>query len=169
MGWVQPWCHAGSITPWVRVERLAPGHGIAVVDTPYSVLCTQYSVLSGQCALPGPVRSDVLTINRYPLQTPTNTERKSPTPLRHGLAHPIHNFGVAGGLRRPYVSVHPRLPDKDKTAHSSPRSRQLGKMLVVLRDGRKLFGVLRSYDQFGTHYAYCSCLWGLDVPLTVAS
>jgi len=23
------------------------------------------------------------------------------------------------------------------------------KMLVVLRDGRKLFGVLRSYDQFG--------------------
>ena len=24
-------------------------------------------------------------------------------------------------------------------------------MLVVLRDGRKLFGVLRSYDQFGTH------------------
>ena len=26
----------------------------------------------------------------------------------------------------------------------------LGKMLVVLRDGRKLHGVLRSYDQFGT-------------------
>ena len=24
-------------------------------------------------------------------------------------------------------------------------------MLVVLRDGRKLFGVLRSYDQFGAH------------------
>lgn len=69
----------------------------------------------------------------------------------HGLAHSVHDFGVAGGLRRPYVSVHPRLPDKDKTAHSSHRSRQTGKMLVVLRDGRKLFGVLRSYDQFGTH------------------
>ena len=27
-------------------------------------------------------------------------------------------------------------------------------MLVVLRDGRKLFGVLRSYDQFGT----CDCI-----------
>lgn len=25
----------------------------------------------------------------------------------------------------------------------------LGKMLVILRDGRKLHGVLRSYDQFG--------------------
>ena len=67
----------------------------------------------------------------------------------NGLAYSVHDFGVAGGLRRPYV--HPRLPDKDKTAHSSRRSRQTGKMLVVLRDGRKLFGVLRSYDQFGTH------------------
>jgi len=28
-------------------------------------------------------------------------------------------------------------------------SNDLGKMLVVLRDGRKLHGVLRSYDQFG--------------------
>lgn len=26
-----------------------------------------------------------------------------------------------------------------------------GKMLVILRDGRKLHGVLRSYDQFGEH------------------
>jgi small nuclear ribonucleoprotein (snRNP)-like protein len=86
----------------------------------------------------------------------TQQEFASPTPLLslHGLAHSVHDFGVAGGLRRPYVSVHPRLPDKDKTAHSSRRSRQTGKMLVVLRDGRKLFGVLRSYDQFGAHDAY---------------
>jgi small nuclear ribonucleoprotein (snRNP)-like protein len=88
----------------------------------------------------------------------------------HGLAHPVHNFRVAGGLRRPYVSIHPWLPDRDKTAHSSPRFRKLGKMLVVLRDGRKLFGVLRSYDQFGTHDPRRSCLWGrLNVPLTDAS
>ena len=65
------------------------------------------------------------------------------------LAHSVHDFWDAGGLRRPYVPIHLRPPDKDKTAHSSHRSRRIGKVLVVLWDGRKLFGVLRSYNQFG--------------------
>jgi U6 snRNA-associated Sm-like protein LSm1 len=32
-------------------------------------------------------------------------------------------------------------------------------MLVVLRDGRKLHGVLRSYDQFGTFLSFLFCFW----------
>lgn len=31
------------------------------------------------------------------------------------------------------------------------------KLLVLLRDGRKLLGILRSFDQFGTNFLIC-CL-----------
>ena len=63
----------------------------------------------------------------------------------HGLAHSVHDFGVTGRLRRSHVSVRPGLSDKDKTTHSSRRSRQMGKMLVVLWCGRTLFGVVPRY------------------------
>jgi hypothetical protein len=29
-----------------------------------------------------------------------------------------------------------------------------GKLLVLLRDGRKLMGTLRSFDQFGIHFSF---------------
>lgn len=37
------------------------------------------------------------------------------------------------------------------------------KVLVILRDGRKLLGVFRSYDQFGTSFF---CFTGCDYGLT---
>ncbi len=33
---------------------------------------------------------------------------------------------------------------------ANPKSLTLEKLMVALRDGRKLIGVLRSWDQFGT-------------------
>lgn len=42
----------------------------------------------------------------------------------------------------------------------------LGKMLVVLRDGRKLHGVLRSYDQFGEHLCLYSLRRGLSIAIS---
>jgi hypothetical protein len=87
-----------------------------------------------------------LTFANHEPQIRSTQESASTPPLSlHGLAHLVHDFGVTGGLRGPYVSVRPRLPDKYKTAHSSRRSRQIGKMLVVLRDRRKLFGVVPRY------------------------
>ena len=47
----------------------------------------------------------------------------------------------------------PVLSQVASTRTPLPHFDSLGKMLVVLRDGRKLHGVLRSYDQFGTHYS----------------
>ena len=75
----------------------------------------------------------------------------------NGFFNPFHNIGLPGGLCGPYVdpiSSHsstfilrdflffpPLVPSSSSIC--------LGKMLVILRDGRKLHGVLRSYDQFG--------------------
>ena len=74
----------------------------------------------------------------------------------NGFFNPFHNIGLPGGLCGPYVDP--------ISSHSSSfilcdfffcfsrpilSSICLGKMLVILRDGRKLHGVLRSYDQFG--------------------
>jgi hypothetical protein len=62
----------------------------------------------------------------------------------HGLSDSLHHLGIPCGLRGQYVySAFP------PGAPSQPIIPPLGKMLVILRDGRKLHGVLRSYDQFG--------------------
>ena len=94
-----------------------------------------------------------------------DSTRESPARLPlDGLAHTIHDFRISGGLRGQCVyrhcknarrgskRPHPHHPPPHHHHHPSlppSRSLNLGKMLVVLRDGRKLHGVLRSYDQFG--------------------
>ena len=76
----------------------------------------------------------------------------------NGFFNPFHNIGLPGGLCGPYVdpiSSHSSsfiLRDFFIFVFFPPvllSSICLGKMLVILRDGRKLHGVLRSYDQFG--------------------
>ena len=53
----------------------------------------------------------------------------------------------------PKSSADPVLRQVASICTLLPLFDSLGKMLVILRDGRKLHGVLRSYDQFGTHYS----------------
>ena len=131
-------------------HRATAYHPNAVTNSP-SIVRPAPRPLQNQSGFAVPIAAHLQTTNAN-TENSSVKEFRSPSSLSlHGLAHSVHDFGVAGGLRRPYVSVHPRLPDKDKTAHSSHRPRQIGKMLVVLRDGRKLFGVLRSYDQFGAY------------------
>jgi len=88
----------------------------------------------------------------FPLNARRNTKSRIAT---HGFPHPIHNIRLPSRLRGQYVcSKSPATLCSAKFASTHPTSflfLPLGKMLVVLRDGRKLHGVLRSYDQFGTH------------------
>ncbi len=91
----------------------------------------------------------------FPLNARRNTKSRIAT---HGFPHPIHNIRLPSRLRGQYVcSKSPATLCSAKFASTHPTSflfLPLGKMLVVLRDGRKLHGVLRSYDQFGTHRSF---------------
>ena len=79
---------------------------------------------------------------------------------RDGFVNTFYNFRISSGLRGQYVcpSTLQHWPMNLSAYCSPPYSlnilfifivRHIGKMLVILRDGRKLHGVLRSYDQFG--------------------
>jgi hypothetical protein len=85
--------------------------------------------------------------------------------IGHGFIDPVYNIGLACRLRGQYVrasashvptgslnivrrcALNPAL--SNVSAFCIVSCVATGKMLVVLRDGRKLIGVLRSYDQFG--------------------
>ena len=82
----------------------------------------------------------------------------------NGFPDPFHNLGISGGLCGQYVC--PKSNTTPRPEHNHPPNRHeclflfharccLGKMLVILRDGRKLHGVLRSYDQFGMSWIVC--------------
>ncbi|KAJ3511658.1 hypothetical protein NMY22_g15584 [Coprinellus aureogranulatus] len=47
-----------------------------------------------------------------------------------------------------FPGQHSRSYTRNASSHPTVHCTSLGKMLVILRDGRKLHGVLRSYDQF---------------------
>lgn len=44
--------------------------------------------------------------------------------------------------------MHQLLKDADSALYDA------GKLLVLLRDGRKLMGTLRSFDQFGIYFSF---------------
>lgn len=63
----------------------------------------------------------------------------------HGRPHPFHDLRLARRPRGQYVHL--------RSAHVAARcpadTTRVEKVLVILRDGRKLLGLFRSYDQFG--------------------
>ena len=84
----------------------------------------------------------------------------------NGLLNTFYNVWLPGGLCGQYVcpkSSRFSCPILSQSpSHSLHSSIVLlaccicpGKMLVILRDGRKLHGVLRSYDQFGQSFLVC--------------
>jgi small nuclear ribonucleoprotein (snRNP)-like protein len=96
-----------------------------------------------------------------------------------GLANSVHDLRVARGLRGQYVrpdalrggtclnaDASPLQPSSALSRcppHLPPPPTCAGKMLVMLRDGRKLVGVLRSYDQFGMTPVSSVCRRALSI------
>ena len=95
-----------------------------------------------------------VTHKRTPTSTRQGARSAQWTPSSHSQL--LDLLWIASIVRLSQVHILKVHPEPISVATLLPRSSsssslRLGKMLVVLRDGRKLQGVLRSYDQFGEH------------------
>jgi small nuclear ribonucleoprotein (snRNP)-like protein len=74
----------------------------------------------------------------------------------HGRPHPFHHLRLARRPRGQYVHLRPANPANPAARRPADIAR-VEKVLVILRDGRKLLGLFRSYDQFGELLVPCAC------------
>lgn len=146
-------CKKRRIVGFFITQKKKSGHTCYCMD--FAWRCKQARIMSwmnptwtSRSLFPSAQLPTLVTHQHPTLSTLTGNTATNLKSWTHGLPHPIHNIRLSGRLCGQYVCPSPRSPCHPLFfffLYPSP-----GKMLVVLRDGRKLHGVLRSYDQFGS-------------------